>query len=84
MSVSVSVSLNFKMSQHMTFPTKKERYVASWDDVGAIPCTHACLNDSGVWRDLGGMNANDAYQTVFEFNDICYFYCKLIFRGISF
>ncbi len=40
----------------------RDKFVASWEAVGAIPPTCACLKDSKVCRELGDSNINDETQ----------------------
>jgi len=40
----------------------KEKCVASWEAVGVVPPTCACLKDSKVCRELGDSDSNDETQ----------------------
>ncbi len=44
----------------------KENCLAAWEAVGAVPQTHACLNDKGVCHKLGDASADDVTQITMQ------------------
>ncbi len=42
--------------------SSQRKSVASWEAVGTVPPTRACLKDSKAWTELGESNSNDKTQ----------------------